>query len=365
MTSDRPISPAADGVERAVVMVGTFDGVHIGHAALVAKASALADAHSRTGTPTRIVALAFDPNPITLLAPDRAPPRLSSFAQRRRWLIELGCDEALRLVPTPALLGLAPDDFIQRVVADHHAVAFVEGPDFRFGKGRAGDVESLARLGSRLGFETHVVDPAECVLTDHTIVRASSTMARWLLRHGRVADARRVLGRHYELDALVVPGDRRGRTIGFPTANIVPVADAPDFLAPHDGVYACLAILPDDRVVPAAVNVGKRPTFNGMQRSVEAHLLLDDAPTPSALKEPAQHASPWRPVSGLPEYNWPIRLRFVAWLRDQVRFDSVDRLREQLVRDVARVRPALEAELAVDRVTDNTNPFARELAQHP
>jgi riboflavin kinase/FMN adenylyltransferase len=207
----------------------------------------------------------------------------------------------------------------------------VEGPDFRFGKHRAGDAATLRSLADELGFELDLVlTPIEVSLDDQSIVRASSTIARWLLANGRVRDAARVLGRPYRLSGEVVPGDRRGRTIGFPTANL-----RPQSLLPADGVYACIARLntgvpgegSDIQICPAAVNIGSRPTFDGVERRVEAHLILD-----------GHGSTTWAPVPGQPEYGWSLTLDFVGWVRDQVKFDGIDALRGQLRRDVDRVR---------------------------
>jgi riboflavin kinase/FMN adenylyltransferase len=299
---------------KSVITIGNFDGVHVGHAALVRAARDLADRHA-----ARVVALAFDPHPMTVLKPEAAPARLMPFARRAELLLTLGADEVHRLEPTAALLAKSPEEFIRTKVQRHGAVAFVEGYDFHFGKGRAGNNAVLAALGRGLGFEARVVDPVQVTLTDHTVVTASSSLTRWLLSHGRARDAAVVLGRPHEIAGVVGPGDRRGRTIGFPTANL----HTSDML-PADGVYAAWAVLADLRRFPAAVNIGPRPTFAGMDRRVEAHLIgaAPDASGPN--------------IAGLPEYNWPLRLELTAWVRDQVRFESVAALVEQLHRDAAR-----------------------------
>ncbi len=126
----------------------------------------------------------------------------------------------------------------------------------------------LAELGARLGFRTEVVESVEVVLNDHSIVKASSSICRWLVQQGRVRDVATVLGRPYRVGGLVMQGDRRGRTAGFPTANL-----AIEALPPADGVYAARATLPDGRTFPAAVNIGERPTFAGAARTFEAHLI--------------------------------------------------------------------------------------------
>jgi riboflavin kinase/FMN adenylyltransferase len=310
------------------VTIGTFDGVHLGHAALLAEARRRA---ADLGPGTRIVALAFHPHPLTTIRPDAAPPLLTPFDHRRNLLQQAGADLVERLEPTHDLLNLTPRAFIERVVQTHSAAAFIEGPDFRFGHDRAGDVRTLASLGREIGFDTVILDPVEIDLTDQTIVRASSTMVRWLITHGRVGDAARILGRPYELIGTVIQGNQMGRTIGFPTANL----ETP-CLIPADAVYAGAATLPDGRTLPAAIHIGTRSTFNDMRRSVEAYILDWDGHLAS---DPVDH-----PTTGPRHtYGWPLRLALIAHLRDQAKFESVPHLVAQIHRDVERTRRIFEA----------------------
>jgi len=305
---------------RTALTIGSFDGVHIGHAALVERA------RQRVGDDGRVVVLCFDPHPLSRLRPEACPARLSTFEQRRRWLRKLDASQVVRLEPADELLGQSPEAFIRGMVELHEPSVIVEGRDFRFGRARAGDIGTLGELGDRLGFETDVVEGVEAVLTDHTIVEASSSIVRWLIVHGRVGDAARVLGREYEMAGTVVPGDRRGREIGYPTANLDSAC-----AAPAEGVYAGTAEIGKGnepgtrREVPAAISVGTKPQFQGTGAGVvvEAHLLAED--------EPAA-------IPAVDEYGWPVRLRFLAFLRDQVAFPSVDALLGQMARDCARTR---------------------------
>jgi len=306
----------------SVATIGVLDGVHIGHAALVRGAREMADRLSIK----RVLAFSFDPHPLAALRAGSAPARLTTWAQRERFLREAGADEVVRLSPTPDLLALEPAEFLAGIVREHGVRGVVEGPDFRFGHRRAGDVELLRWLGPRLGVEVRVVEPVEAVLNDHSAVRVSSSLTRWLIEQGRVADAAVLLGRAYEVDAVVERGDRRGRTIGFPTANL-----KTEQLLPADAVYGAEAMLPSGRVVRAAVNVGQRPTFAGAPPTLEAHLLLDSG----SIEHRVSRA--WSPVEGLPEYGWPLRLRFTRWLRDQTRFSSLEALTAQLEIDCRRV----------------------------
>jgi riboflavin kinase/FMN adenylyltransferase len=314
------MTPLATTTPPAAVTVGTFDGVHRGHAALIARA------RERVGGPRgvrgagRVVALVFDPHPLERLRPGHAPARLSTFEQRQAWLTAAGADVVERLEPTDEFLSHTPLEFVRWVVQRHAPSVWVEGADFRFGKGRAGDVALLANLGASLGFTAEVLAPVEVPLSDHTVVTASSTITRWLLRHGRVRDAVNVLGRPYTLVGEVVRGDRRGRTIGVPTANVL----TPNAL-PLDGVYAGVARVgrPDDaREFAAAVSVGVRP-------------MVDDRPTLEAhlIGAPRDGDSP--AIAGLPEYGWPIEVELTSWLREQWKLPSLEALTAQIARDCA------------------------------
>ena len=298
---------------RSILTIGNFDGVHAGHQALLATARSLAQTHN-----ARVVALAFDPHPISVLRPQATPPRLSTFEQRSELLLQHGADQVERLEPTPQRLALTPDQFIHSLVEQYAPVAFVEGPDFHFGKARAGTVTTLEQLGQSLGFSVQVVQPVSTVTSDQLIITASSSNARTLIAQGRILDAWAVLGRPYELRGSVQQGDQRGRTIGFPTANI-----RCDTMLPADGVYAALASIDDGRTWPAAVNIGSRPTFDGIDRRVEAHLINATG-------------SAWTPIAGLPEYGWNLRLQLVGWIRDQAKYPGMDALIQQINRDRAR-----------------------------
>ncbi|MEM1424275.1 MAG: riboflavin kinase, partial [Planctomycetota bacterium] len=290
------------------VSVGNFDGVHLGHAALVARA------REAVGDGGRVVALAFDPHPRTALKKGGAPARLTTFEHRRELLLGLGCDEVERLTPTEELLGRSPEAFIDGVMRRHKAGAFVEGPDFCFGKGRAGSVETLRELGRTRGFGVSIVEPVEAGLSNQTVVTCSSSIVRWLLERGRVEDAARVLGRAYEVRGEVVRGDRRGRAIGFATANVRTTQ-----VLPMDGVYAgrvSVEGLVD--AMPAAVHVGPRGTFDAPERTMEAHVIG------------------WSPDEPDVAYGRGIRVGLLRWVRQNVRFESVGHLVEQLGRDVGR-----------------------------
>ena len=171
--------------------IGTFDGVHVGHAALVARA------REAVGPAGVVKALAFFPHPLTKLAPERAPAVLTPLEEKKRLLASLGVDELIVLAPEGDLLALPPEDFVAKIVRDHAPRCIVEGGDFRFGAKRAGSVETLRALSATHDYELLSVPDVEVELADQSLVRASSTIARWLVAHGRVSEAQRVLGRPF------------------------------------------------------------------------------------------------------------------------------------------------------------------------
>lgn len=296
-----------------VITIGNFDGVHLGHAALLARARELA------GPGGRVVAMTFDPHPTAVLRPGTEPLRVEPIAIRRERLAA-HANEVVTLDPRNGMLKLSPRAFISAVVERYRPTAMVEGPDFHFGAKRAGTPAVLEELGRELGFRTVIENPVEVGLPDGTLVRASSTLVRWFIGHGRVADAASLLGRPVELRGTIVQGDRRGRSVGFPTANLSLGSEWISVVLPKDGVYAGTATLPDGRRLPAMANLGTRPTVSGVDHRIEAHLLLPSSGV-------------WSPIAGLPEYGWPMRLELRAWLRDQVKFHAFSALVDQLHRD--------------------------------
>jgi riboflavin kinase/FMN adenylyltransferase len=230
----------------------------------------------------------------------------------------------LELEPTPELLGRTPEQFIEALAQNVAFDLVVEGPDFRFGRARAGSVETLRELGASRGFAVEVVDAVEVELSDGSRVEARSSMARALLAEGRVADAARVFGRSYELRCPTTRGDQRGRTIGWPTANL----DATGRILPADGVYAGEATLPDGRIAIAAISVGTKPTFGESARTCETTLL---APSGQPLALPLD----W--------YGWPLRVRFHERIRGMERFDGLSALLEAMERDRGAIVHAMRS----------------------
>lgn len=297
----------------SVVTIGNFDGCHVGHAQLIRRARAAAD---QAGA--RVVVMSFFPHPSAVLRPGAEPALLTTWDRRVELLKELGADEVLCLMPTRDLLNLEPDAFVEQHLLPLSPVRVIEGADFRFGSKRRGDLNVLRVLGEAHGFAVEEVDKVRATLNDETEIPASSTIVRELVNAGRMRDAERVLGRHHRVEGLVQQGDRLGRQIGCPTANVVC-----ETLPPADGVYAGTATLPTGLTLPAAISMGTRPTVTGSpERRFEVHVLNAD-------RDGAK-------IAGLPEYGWRLVVDIHAWLREQIRYASLDELIEQLKRDCDR-----------------------------
>jgi riboflavin kinase / FMN adenylyltransferase len=244
---------------RGAVAVGNFDGVHRGHAALLAELRRQARA---VGGPA--VALAFDPHPLKILRPEQFQPVLTSVAERARLLHACGAEHVIFLKTTPALLQLGAAEFFHQILQDRLAArALVEGSNFGFGRNREGTIETLAALCRQAGVPLSIVPP---VLLGGQPV--SSSRVRRALERGAVREATDLLNRPYRFYGTVVTGQRRGRTIGFPTANL----DKIETLIPGDGVYAVRVQRGDD-TWPGALNIGPNPTFGEQARKVEVHLI--------------------------------------------------------------------------------------------
>jgi len=284
----------------SAVTVGNFDGVHRGHAAIVARLVGLA---RRLGVPA--VAFTFDPHPAAILRPDAAPPPLTTTARRAQLLLGLGVD-AVAVQPTDqALVALTAEEFFTHVLRGGlRARAVVEGPDFRFGAGRRGDVDLLGTLCAGAGMELETVPP---VLCDGGPV--SSSRIRGLVAAGRVREAAALLTAPYRLTGRVVEGARRGRTLGFPTANLADIAT----LLPAAGVYAARVVVPGGCVHAAAVHVGPVVSFGETRITVEPHLVGFTGDL----------------------YGATLDVDFIDRLRDTRRFASTDDLKAQLADDVA------------------------------
>ena len=285
--------------------IGVFDGVHLGHRALIAHLARGARQAAATA-----VAATFDPLPIQVLAPGAPASALSDVSDRVKLLRDAGADRVVVFGFDPAFANLSADGFIDRVRGACDVRRIVVGPDFHFGRRAEGDVEKLRALGQRIGFVVDVVSPIE---VDGAIV--SSTRIRNLLLAGDVEAAARLLGRPYSLRGRVVHGAKRGRALGFPTINL---ALPKERLLPRDGIYAMWAEMGEGRF-KAAASLGVRPTFGGGERVLEAYLL---------------------DYSG-ELYGEEVEVAFVKRLRDEIAFASPAELSAQIARDVEDTRRAL------------------------
>jgi riboflavin kinase/FMN adenylyltransferase len=294
--------------DTSVVTVGTFDGVHRGHQAILDYLLQRAD--ERGGSSTLI---SFDPHPRSVVH-GADVPLLTTVDERAAILQDLGLDRFVVVPFTRDFAELSAEDYVREVLVEGVGLQEITvGYDHRFGKGRAGDVDLLRRMGDVHGFDVDVI-PAQHVGDDVV----SSSAIRERVRSGEVEAARRLLGRPYRLSGTVERGEGRGRTLGFPTANLrIPPAKA----VPAIGVYATFVDLPDGTVQPGMLNIGRRPTFDGMDVTVEVHLLDFEGDL----------------------YGEDLTVQFVQRLRDERKFDSADALAVQLSKDKQHCKRVTEA----------------------
>ncbi|MDQ7819929.1 MAG: bifunctional riboflavin kinase/FAD synthetase [Armatimonadota bacterium] len=288
-----------------VVALGTFDGVHRGHQALIAAARRRADA---LGGSCAVVT--FDPHPQKVLHPQTGAILLTTLDERLALLADLGVDLVVVVRFDDALRQTPPDRWVRMLVERLRMAEVVCGPDYTFGRDRAGDVGMLRVLGAQLGFRVEVADP---VVIDGE--RVSSSRIRDLLREGRVTDAARLLGWWYAVTGRVIRGDGRGRQLGFPTVNL---EVAPDKLLPAPGIYAGTCRTPQG-IHPAAISLGTRPTFGPGRLQVEGYLLGFEGDL----------------------YDRTVSLAVAARLRDEEAFPTVEALVAQMAADVSAVPAAL------------------------
>jgi riboflavin kinase/FMN adenylyltransferase len=304
------------GFGPSVVTIGNFDGVHRGHRVVLGRVVRRA---RELGA--RAVAITFDPHPLAVLHPERAPQPLSTVDHKLELLAAEGLDGVLVMPFTHELAGQSPREFVEGTMVDGlGARLVVVGGDMRFGKGNAGNVDTLRELGAELGFEVDVVaDEGEGGGLPGESRRWSSTWVRELVTGGDVEAAADVLGRPHRVTGTVVHGDHRGRELGYPTANLAPDAVG---AVPADGVYAGWLTRPGrGERLPAAISVGTNPTFEGTERRVEAYVLDRD---------------------DLDLYDETVALEFTHRLRPTLRFTGVDDLVRQMAEDVARCRVLLD-----------------------
>jgi riboflavin kinase/FMN adenylyltransferase len=305
LTSDGGVPAHLRG---AIIALGNFDGFHRGHQAVVARAIEQARAEDRPA-----IVATFDPHPVRLFVPDAPPFRLTTLDQRERLFGAAGADAMLVFKFDHALASRSAEEFVAMLAQDFGAAGVVTGEDFTFGKGRAGNIDVLRDLGAKLGLSAQAVAP---VLDEHGEVISSSRI-RDALMAGDCATATRLLSRPFAIEGEVIHGDKRGRTIGFPTANM----ELGPYLRPAYGIYAVRVRLPDGQVKGGAANLGIRPTFDPPKELLETY-AFDFAGD---------------------LYGQTIEVVLVERLRGEEKFDSLDALVAQMDDDVARARAFLGA----------------------
>ncbi|MFM1790193.1 MAG: adenylyltransferase/riboflavin kinase [Actinomycetota bacterium] len=302
------------GDERSVITIGMYDGVHLGHRTVIKQVRQRA---AELGA--RSVVVTFDRHPMSIVRPESAPKLLTNLEQRLELLAGTGVDATVVVSFNDEQSHETAVGFVERVIVGAlRTKAVIVGSDFHFGHMRQGNVTLLREMGERHDF---TAEPMRLVpRADGVDEPVSSTAIRRALAGGEIDTATRMLGRPHEIRGTVIDGDKRGRTIGFPTANVA----VPDGMCiPADGVYAAVYRRPDGSEHPAAVNIGRRPTFyNDAQHSlIEAH-LIDFAGD---------------------VYGEPAAVQFLAFLRSEKRFAGIDELKNQLVSDIEHARNAVLA----------------------
>lgn len=301
----RDPSDVPDGFGPSAVAIGKFDGVHAGHRAVIRRLKEIA---AQSGV--RAVAVTFDRNPLAVLRPDRCPENVVTVERKLELLGELEVDATLLLTFDAELAARSAEDFVASILTGAlHVSTVLVGRDFRFGRGGAGDPELLRELGPRYGFTVEVVDD---VFLDGSGRRVSSTWIRELLMAGDVTAAARVLDRNVDVRGEVVHGLKRGRELGFPTANLSASVDS---FVPADGVYAGWLVDHETGLRHrAAISVGTNPTFDDvLERQVEAHVIGE---------------------TDLDLYGHDVTVEFVERLRGMVAFEGIEKLKAQMATDV-------------------------------
>ncbi len=291
-----------------VVLIGVFDGVHKGHQGLLNRAKAIADGR-------QIIALTFDPHPTTVFAPDRAPTMLTTLADRVELLKIHGADQVAVMKFNEKFAAMSPEDFVKTILVDQlHASTVIVGKNFTYGHKAAGTVESLIESAARYNF---TVDAQELNSDESEVI--SSSRIRSLVIDGSVEDARLLLGRPHRLDGVVVHGEKRGREIGYPTANLGKIEGQ---TIPADGIYAGWLTV-GINFWPAAISIGTNPTFVGERgRQVEAYALDQE---------------------GLDLYDKSASIEFGWRLRPTLKFDGLEPLLAQMKIDCDQARKLTEA----------------------
>jgi len=307
-----------------VLTIGNFDGVHLGHQEILDAARQTANKRR-----TELVAMTFEPHPVAILFPERAPGVLTPLELKVHLLAKCGVDSLIVLKDNPELLDLSPEEFISRFLVEKvRPSAVVEGTDFNFGVGRTGNVDTLMKLGAREGFDTIIIKPKRITLSTGQLIRVSSTMIRYMLESGHVEDACAALGRPYRLLEEIIPGRGIGKKLGFPTLNM----RKPQQVIPAEGVYAGFVRVGDTidhlltckKAIPAAYSIGQARTYGEeFPLLIEAHLLkknLDRITT---------------------KY---MAMDFIQRIRSQHKFKTPDDLSKQIAKDCEQAKEILSTD---------------------
>jgi riboflavin kinase / FMN adenylyltransferase len=291
--------------KHAVLSIGNFDGVHLGHQQMLRQARKIADESK-----SPLVLVTFEPHPLTVLHPESAPPRLTPPELKVPLLQAQGADYLVVLPPQKEVLGLTAEDFWKILSEQIEISHLVEGSSFRFGRGARGTVAMLADWCGQTNVKLHIVDSVEIPLLDLQITAVTSSAIRFLLAYGRARDAAICLGRPYALRGPVIKGFSRGKSLGFPTANVL----IEEQLVPADGVYAAQCKI-NDKNYPVALSIGTMPTFGRNARQIEAHLIGFDGDL----------------------YDTTLTVELLDWLREQRAYSGIEPLKLQIARDIDHV----------------------------
>ena len=296
-------------INNAVITIGNFDGVHIGHQALFHTANEKAESINGAS-----VAMTFEPHPMKVLTANDHPPLITLYEQKKELIERAGIDVLICIPFTKSFATIPADRFIEDLLVKRIGMrVIVVGKDYTFGKAREGNVTMLRRMSAQLNFEVMVVDWIQPA--DGQAPRISSTHIRELVMNGHMEAARKILGRHYQIRGRVASGrNRGGRLLGFPTANI----NLQDELCPKTGIYA-VTVEHDRQIYMGVANIGYSPTFDDHIFTIEVHILDFD-----------------RNI-----YGDPIRVNFIQRLRDEIKFDGIEALSVQIRKDIDHARRIL------------------------
>ena len=319
----KAISQCQEMSNGCVLTIGNFDGVHQGHQEILSFARQKAVQRA-----AKLVAMTFEPHPVSILYPEKAPGVLTPLELKKHLLSQCGVDCLIVLRDSAELLSLSPEEFVKDFLVEHIQPSMVvEGDDFNFGLGRGGNIETLQQLGIENSFKVHVIKAKTIHLLSGQVVRVSSTLIRYMLEGGHVEDARLALGRPYRLIEQIIPGRGIGRKLGFPTLNM----KVPKQVIPAEGVYAgfvCLGktfqdALTCEEKIPAAYSIGQARTYGDeFPLLIEAHLLNDNVSSKTGKF---------------------MAMDFICHIRSQHKFNNPKELSEQIAKDCEKAKQLLSS----------------------